>query len=564
MPIKSWYVDKSDRELYLQTPILEFLSNVYDVRDYLKRFINNNEISYQLAWNMINSVKSEMTQITNSSSNNEKPLPTNNLSQKQINISQNDEKMKPVISNPQNLKTNLISNNTFKKPLTANPSYNTNGYNSGLKNDNSHININIINNNINHYIINNPNDDSLNKEKKKTDEKRIKSFRTSYTANNPSLDYNSNLNSISPTSPYNLDKKINTQRKDIGLYQQQPSQNNNNLGNKLFINNISTSRQNNNSNSNLLSTGSKNNLNIVTNNSKINQNILSNNTITTSTNKNSQHRPSSAIALNVRHQREKSNNQSQTSSTIKDILNRKGSNNSLLVNPISTGINLGNLHRSESTSSYSTKNRLTKSTFTNKLSIENKMNNDIGDLTKNPRGNQSTRPSSEKLFKSQLYNDINRRSNSQASKSIERKGLSGSIKNLKLEDQKFYDSETMQLNKHSNSNSNLLAKNFSITTNRSGSINSGNVQNYIKNRDGQNTVKNSNLIVNPNNSKNFGLLIQTDYKNKVRSPSNSTGNLLVSQIMKERANLDAKNSGQYIKNESIKNPQGNLRLNIYN
>jgi len=122
----------------------------------------------------------------------------------------------------------------------------------------------------------------------------------------------------------------------------------------------------------------------------------------------------------------------------------------------------------------------------------------------------------------------------------------------------------MQLHKHSNSNSNLLAKNFSITTNRSSSINAGNMQNYMKNRDGQNTVKNSNLIVNPNNSKNFGLLIQTDYKNKVRSPSNSTSNLLVSQIMKERATLDSKNSGQYIKNEGIKSSQGNLRLNIYN
>lgn len=522
---------------------------------------------------MINSVKNENSQISNISNNTTNDKVVNSSSNKQIIQSQSDEKIKAIMNNP--VKNNYISasSNTFKKPSTANPS-NFTGYNSHnplQKPDSSPININIINNNINHYIINNPNDESQNKEKKRPDENKIKSFRSSYTNNNPSMDYNnsnnSNISNNTPTSPYNLDKKITSQRKPNEI----PTTNNN-QGNKFFINQIASSRQNNNSNSNLLNNNPKSNLNIITtNNNKINPNILNNNVISTSTNKTSQQRPSSAITLNVRHQREKSGNQNQTNSTIKEILNRKGSNNSIAVNPISTGINISNLHRSESTSSYSTKNKLTKTSFTNKLSIDNKHNNDIIDLTKNPRGNQSTRPSSEKLFKAPLYNqnDINRRSNSTASKSIERKATTSSgAKYLKLEEHKYYDQDNMQLNKHSNSNSNLLNKNtFSISSNRTNSINasSSNLQNYIKTREGQNTVKNSNMIGNPNNSKNFGLLIQTDYKNKVRSPSNSgsNSNLLVSQILKERSNYENKNSNQFIKSET-KNNQNNLRLNMYN
>lgn len=522
---------------------------------------------------MINSVKNDnsLTSHTNNNANNDKVVISNTLNPKQIIQSQNDDKVKSIITNP--MKNNYISGgNTFKKPSTAYPASYGSGYNSNnplQKPDNSNININIINNNINHYIINNPNDDPQNKDKKRPEDKRIKSFRSSYTNNNPSMDYNptNNINPMNntPTSPYNLDKKL-VQKKPNEV-QTTNNSNNSNQSNKFFINQIASSRQNNNSNSNLLANNPKLNSNIITtNNIKINPSILNNNPVSTSTNKNTHQRPSSAISLNVRHNRDRTINQNQTNSTIKEILNRKGSNNSILVNPISTGINISNLHRSDSTSSYSTKNKLTKTTFNNKLSIDNKLNNDMIDLTKNSRGNQSTRPSTDKFFKGPIYNqnDNNRRSNSTASKSIERKTTNSSGKYLKLEEQKYYDQDSIQLSKHSNSNSNLLNKNtFSINNNRTNSINSSNsnLQNYIKTREGQNTVKNSNMIANPGSSKNFGLLIQTEYKNKVRSPSNSGSNpnLLVSQILKERSNYENKNSNQFIKSET----KNNLRLNMY-
>ena len=54
LPILSWFDDKEDRELYNIIPILEFLSNVYDVRDYIPKIVINNEISYQNAMKVIN------------------------------------------------------------------------------------------------------------------------------------------------------------------------------------------------------------------------------------------------------------------------------------------------------------------------------------------------------------------------------------------------------------------------------------------------------------------------------------------------------------------------------
>ena len=46
IPINTWFEDKSDRELYNISSILEFLSFVPDVRNYINQFIVNDEISY--------------------------------------------------------------------------------------------------------------------------------------------------------------------------------------------------------------------------------------------------------------------------------------------------------------------------------------------------------------------------------------------------------------------------------------------------------------------------------------------------------------------------------------
>ena len=46
LPIKAWYEDKGDKELYKIFLILEFLSNTKDVRPFINKFVSNNEIIY--------------------------------------------------------------------------------------------------------------------------------------------------------------------------------------------------------------------------------------------------------------------------------------------------------------------------------------------------------------------------------------------------------------------------------------------------------------------------------------------------------------------------------------
>jgi len=171
---------------------------------------------------------------------------------------------------------------------------------------------------------------------------------------------------------------------------------------------------------------------------------------------------------------------------------------------------------------------------------------------KNSKGNQSTRPSTEKLFKTPLYNEINL-SSKRSSSIAKRTSSNGTIKNLKLEEQKYCEQDNVLLNKYSNSNTNLLKSPFTQAgTNRSNSISAStsNVNsNYTKNRESSQSTRGH--TTNTNSTKNLSLLIQTDYKNKVRSPSNRS-NLLVSQILKERPNYEStKNSNQ-------------MRLNVYN
>lgn len=46
IPITTWFEDDRDRELYNLIPILEFLSSVPDVREFIPKFVINDEVSY--------------------------------------------------------------------------------------------------------------------------------------------------------------------------------------------------------------------------------------------------------------------------------------------------------------------------------------------------------------------------------------------------------------------------------------------------------------------------------------------------------------------------------------
>ena len=76
IPIVSWFDDKTDRELYNLIPILEFLSSVPDVREFIPKLVINNEISYFASIDIMRKYKNDNKKMIKSkkSSNNIKPV----------------------------------------------------------------------------------------------------------------------------------------------------------------------------------------------------------------------------------------------------------------------------------------------------------------------------------------------------------------------------------------------------------------------------------------------------------------------------------------------------------
>ena len=107
LPIKTWYDDKNDRELYNLAPIIEFLSFVDDVREFIPKLVFNNEISLGKAMMIISEyndvLKQKQTKHKNnmSSNNNNNNMLTS--MKKAINIK---------IVNTHNTYNNYISNNS--------------------------------------------------------------------------------------------------------------------------------------------------------------------------------------------------------------------------------------------------------------------------------------------------------------------------------------------------------------------------------------------------------------------------------------------------------------------
>ena len=128
LPILTWFDDKNDRELYKICPILEFLSLVPDVRDYICKIVVNNEISYNSAMTVINDYNEMLRKKQNEKNENKE-----------------NEKDSNIIDNNNELSDSSENNLVF------------------INKDKRQININIINNNITNYIY----DNNKNQGKKK-------------------------------------------------------------------------------------------------------------------------------------------------------------------------------------------------------------------------------------------------------------------------------------------------------------------------------------------------------------------------------------------------------------
>ena len=87
IPILTWFEDKNDRELYEIIPILEFLSNVPDVRDFIPKFVEDNKINYEKVNEFIKNYKVKEIYISENK-NDEKTKKHNNYknNEKEINI----------------------------------------------------------------------------------------------------------------------------------------------------------------------------------------------------------------------------------------------------------------------------------------------------------------------------------------------------------------------------------------------------------------------------------------------------------------------------------------------
>ena len=241
LPISSWYEDKNDNELEIILPILEFLSQVDDVRDYISLFVENNEIKYERAFHIIGAMKNY-----NNNCEDKKINEKNNIEE---NNKYNKDNINKLIKNKNilslhdflNSSNNKIIGNMFKKNLSK----------SNLKIEETKISINKKNetNKTDNNNINNMNGilKENNKAKKTSYRNKKNAFRLNKNLAHMSLknlhsnDTNKKINSLLPLSLSltNSTKMINIKNKG------------NNMNNLKLLSIKDTNNNNTNSKNNL-------------------------------------------------------------------------------------------------------------------------------------------------------------------------------------------------------------------------------------------------------------------------------------------------------------------------
>ena len=259
LPILSWFDDKNDKELYNIIPILEFLSDVYDVREYIPKFVENNQISYSNAMKIINDYENNKKEKKNVNSCRPKKyeiniqIVQNNInnimteSQKQnlrnqlingyVNKNNENDKLKIIQLAKNDIIYNITQNNTtnnFKKiPYSNDKNKTKNSFNNNTE---------IIEKRAN--LQKNKTNDSQRFHKKKT--ARFISYNKNSVSNNIHLKRNSNSNStysknnISETfnvsTNYDIKTKRNIKNNSKNVYNSKPT------CQKIKINNLNNNK----------------------------------------------------------------------------------------------------------------------------------------------------------------------------------------------------------------------------------------------------------------------------------------------------------------------------------
>ena len=245
IPISTWIDDENDRELFDLIQILEFLSNVDDVRVFIPKFVIGDEISYFASLDIIRKYQNlnfksnnmsainfhpymnnseissnQITEVNNYSINIENPINReeiieDNEEKKQMN-DELDKKEKDLIDTPENLFDDIILNDNINK---TDFDININGDLNLLTNEkeeNKVDNKNDINSDKNDIKINkdkkNINSDEINNSKEKKENSIIKKNKEKINTN--AKDENKTRKNISMKNIKNQKKsKVKTLQK---------------------------------------------------------------------------------------------------------------------------------------------------------------------------------------------------------------------------------------------------------------------------------------------------------------------------------------------------------------
>jgi len=214
LPILSWFDDPIDKELMNIQPLLEFLANTKDVRKYIKKFVKNNNINYEMAKKIIRENKINKNNIDAKDNKNNKD--NKDIKDNKENKDNKDSKNESKIKNNEN--ENKLNNDMLisSKDISIKKENDTNE-----KEDDK----NILNNNAN-------NNNDINNNKSKTQTKLLNNFIINKDSKIPIiLDENKKNNNIKPI----VNNKINNL-----IYKNKDKEINNPSNLKLEFSNINS------------------------------------------------------------------------------------------------------------------------------------------------------------------------------------------------------------------------------------------------------------------------------------------------------------------------------------
>ena len=336
LPILSWFDNREDKELLYFQPLLKFLAKVDDVRKYIKKFIKNNSINYEIANKIIkkkNNEENKNKEKNNLGKNNnlkeeekgENTINENNNSSKKEN---SKNKVKNLNENNINLLNNYIAQEDINNiPNFINDDIKNNNINNILKLDNKINNISIEKKSIKLKLQNNNNNNNFvksfnidnkknnnNKKNKNIEKKNIFRFGLNNRKNNNNI------------SPINNNIKPHLKLKN---FKESNYENDIKINENLVIQNIlplvpKTSKDNNNlvinNNKNIFSKSIQNQSNNATKVSK--NNSIERLSLKKTINFNYNMNPSSQFKyLNLMEKFQENNNKSSSLKLIKDMKN---------------------------------------------------------------------------------------------------------------------------------------------------------------------------------------------------------------------------------------------------